>query len=344
MRHKYNKILYFVTAIFIMFNFATCKKDSTSNTNEESHTAIKKIAELEKNSLIKDTIIKLAGKEMQGRFPGNVKHSNLLNFLETKMSNLGLQTVEGLDSSFKQKFINTSGHTTANILGQIKGQKNKKIIIGAHFDHLGLSSEACRKYYNKDNICYGADDNASGVSAVLELARIFISLNKKPTYTLVFILFSSEESGKEGSKFFLEHTSQEDIAFMFNFDMVGRLRENKLRAWGFGSSTEGQQIIKSLKHDLILDYSDVLAPNSDHWFFYENSIPIGMFHTGLHDEYHSSRDKIETINFAGIKKIVTLTFTFLNQLMKKDSITFKKIRHELNLSSDKLSNCGAKIH
>jgi len=222
-----------------------------------------------------------------------------------------------------------------NIVGILEGTdatlKNEAIIIGAHYDHLGRGGSGSLAANSKD-IHYGADDNASGVSAMLELARQF-SKEKKNKRTIIFIAFGGEEEGLLGSKFYVNNPAfpiNKTVA-MINLDMVGRLKDEKLTIGGIGTASEWKSLMENKNLQQINALSLVKLTNvpeskesitntkfnppfqlslnedgfgpSDHSSFYGKQIPVLFFFTGTHTDYHKPTDTAEKINYQGLSKI-----------------------------------------
>ncbi len=218
-----------------------------------------------------------------------------------------------------------------NIIGTLEGRdktlKNEAIVIGAHYDHLGRGGQGSLAA-NSSEIHHGADDNASGTAAILELARMFAS-EKKNKRTIIFIAFSGEEEGLLGSKFYVNNPvfPIERTVAMINLDMVGRLNNRKLNIGGIGTATEMRSLIEKWnineaalipiaqstptniktdvpalnKFDVALN-EDGFGP-SDHSSFYGKKVPVLFFFTGTHADYHKPSDTAEKINFAGLDMI-----------------------------------------
>jgi len=205
-----------------------------------------------------------------------------------------------------------------NVVGVIEGSgpnANETIVIGAHYDHVGygngfgasLGGAAAR-----GRIHHGADDNGSGTTAMIELARRFASRKSPPTRRLVFIAFSAEETNLNGSKHYASSSPLfplKDTIAMLNMDMVGRLREGKLEIAGNKSATEFEPLLaelnKTFKFDLKLGPAAIRG-DSDHASFSNVGIPVLFFFTGLHPQYHRPTDTVDLINFEGMNQIVDL--------------------------------------
>lgn len=200
--------------------------------------------------------------------------------------------------------------STNNVIGYIEGSdknlKNEVILIGAHYDHLGMGGQESLSESKKDEIHNGADDNASGTSAMIEIAR---QLKKyKLKRTIAFTAFSGEELGLLGSSYFTSNPSFKNIVAMLNMDMVGRLsNDNKLSIGGIKTATSFEPLVKKLnrKYNFKTSYfNDGYGP-SDHMAFYLKNIPVLFFFTGIHDDYHRPSDDSYKINYLGIDKIVS---------------------------------------
>ena len=215
-----------------------------------------------------------------------------------------------------------------NVIGVLEGTdpqfKNEAIIIGAHYDHLGRGGAGSLAADSTD-IHHGADDNASGTSAVVELARIF-AREKKNKRTLIFMAFGGEEEGLLGSKHYVNNPvwPLDKTIAMINLDMVGRLNENKLTIGGIGTASEWRSLVESKNAGEVrligastsampvpLGSSGVfqLALNedgfgpSDHSSFYSKQIPVLFLFTGTHTDYHKPSDTFEKINYDGLTRI-----------------------------------------
>ncbi|MEP6731433.1 MAG: M28 family peptidase [bacterium] len=204
------------------------------------------------------------------------------------------------------------GLRTQNVVALAPGSdpalRNEYVVIGAHFDHLGRSSAHASDPEAKDAIRNGADDNASGTAAVMELARIFAA--HPAARSIVVASFTGEELGLLGSQWFVEHSPVplDSIVAMVNFDMVGRLRNDKLIIYGVATAKELPAIIDSanVAPKLVISaVGDGFGP-SDQSSFYTKGIPVLHFFTDLHDDYHKATDDIEKINAPGEARVVDL--------------------------------------
>ena len=207
-------------------------------------------------------------------------------------------------------------HDTAqNVIGIVKGETDSTVIIGAHYDHLGWGTPASH-YHGKPAIHNGADDNASGVAALIELARKYAHTDIKPHYTMLFIAFSGEEAGLLGSSYFAKHMTVDStkIRMMINMDMIGRLKDQEkgLAILDVGSTSEFTKFFDSLNYkEIKLTPSKSGYGASDHTVFTARRIPSLHLFTGAHKDYHRPSDDIEKIDADGIVKVATFVDSLL---------------------------------
>ena len=221
----------------------------------------------------------------------------------------------------------------ANIISYIPGNdpilKNEYIIIGAHYDHLGMGGPGTNSR-TPDTLAIhnGADDNASGVAAVLEIGERLRSNQSKLKRSVLLMAFDAEERGLLGSKFFIDNPfiKHENIVSMFNLDMVGHLEENSLTIGGTGTSPLFEDLLTDIGniHDLKLKFSSGGYGPSDHASFYKKDIPVLFFFTGTHDDYHKPTDDFSIINLQGTKIVADFVYDIafrLNQLEERPEFT-----------------------
>ena len=218
-----------------------------------------------------------------------------------------------------------------NVVGYIDGSdsklKDEFIVIGAHYDHLGYGGLSSNYKGKKPLIHNGADDNASGVAAMLELARI-LSENP-PKRSVLFIAFTAEELGLLGSNFFANNSpiNLQKISLMVNMDMVGRLKNNILYAIGTGSAKELDEIITRIDEQDTLTITKSESPigSSDQTSFYIKGIPSIMFFTGVHLDYHRPSDDWDKISYDGLEKVVNFISKVVDEVGNIDSkLTYVK--------------------
>lgn len=215
-----------------------------------------------------------------------------------------------------------------NIVGILEGKgplAKETVVIGAHYDHLGYGQAySLAKGLKEPKLHYGADDNGSGTTSIIELARRFGAMKDREGRRLVFLAFSGEESGLLGSAYYCRKPviGLDDTAAMVNLDMVGRLREDEktkkdqLQVWGTGTAKEFDPLIEQLnkKYEFQLKKVPGGRGPSDHASFYEKKVPVFFFFTGDHPDYHRPTDTADKINVAGMKKICNLVEELVTDL------------------------------
>jgi aminopeptidase YwaD len=229
--------------------------------------------------------------------------------------------------------IGEKKRTGHNVVGYIDNGAATTVILGAHFDHLGYGEDGNSMHRTGEKLIHnGADDNASGTAALLELARI-LKTTKAKNNNYLFVAFSGEELGLFGSKYFTEHPTIDLNAanYMINMDMVGRLNDSTktLAVGGYGTSPTWATVInandKKLPFSIKIDSSGT-GP-SDHSSFYRKDIPVLFFFTGQHKDYHRPSDDAERINYEGETGIINYITTIINNLNKQSQkLAFTKTR------------------
>lgn len=270
---------------------------------------------------LRSDIAWLADDRREGRATGTAGNDSAAVWLARRHAALGLRPLPGGDS-YLQRFVARSaqmahagtpdGAATQNVLALVPGRdpslRGEYVVIGAHFDHLGRSPAGALDPEARDAIRNGADDNASGTAALLELARMFSA--RPARRSIVIAHFSGEELGLLGSQWFVDHppVSMDSVVAMVNFDMVGRLRNEKLIVYGVATARELGGIVDSANTAPRLAVSavgDGFGP-SDHSSFYAKGIPVLHFFTDLHDDYHRASDDVERIEADGEARVVAM--------------------------------------
>ncbi|MGB4973627.1 MAG: M28 family peptidase, partial [Cyclobacteriaceae bacterium] len=216
-----------------------------------------------------------------------------------------------------------------NIVGMIDNPGDEIIIIGAHFDHLGYGGVS--SLYRGDSLVHnGADDNASGVAVMIQLAELL--KNEQLQKDILFIGFSGEEEGLWGSNYFSKNPTIDlsKVSAMINMDMVGKLDEQKaLAIHGTGTSPSWEGILNKVNTDSIslLFRPSGIGP-SDHTSFYLQDIPVLHFFTGQHEDYHKPSDDSEKLNYEGMAKIALMINRIVGELNTADKLAFTKTKDE----------------
>lgn len=237
--------------------------------------------------------------------------------------------------------INEKKRTGHNVVGYIDNGAATTVIVGAHFDHLGYGEDGNSMLRTGEKLIHnGADDNASGTAALIELARI-LKATKAKNNNYLLIAFSGEELGLFGSKYYTEHPTIDLKAanYMINMDMVGRLNDSTktLAVGGYGTSPQWATVVnaqdKKIPFAIKIDSSG--SGPSDHTSFYRKDIPVLFFFTGQHRDYHRPSDDADKINYEGELKIINYINGVINNLNKQNQkLAFLKTREvQVGMSS-----------
>ena len=240
--------------------------------------------------------------------------------------------------------IGEKTRTGQNVIGYIDNGAPQTIVLGAHYDHLGYGEDGNSMAPNlKDQIHNGADDNASGTAALIELARN-INLSKNKSNNYLFIAFSAEELGLNGSKFFTQNPTIniKDVNYMINMDMVGRLNDSSkvLTIGGYGTSPVWGELFSKITpktNPLVFKFDSSGTGPSDHTSFYRLDIPVLFFFTGLHTDYHKPSDDFNKINYNGELQIIKTIENLVTATNTKGKLPFTKTREAQTSTSARFS-------
>jgi hypothetical protein len=291
---------------------------------------------------IQEDVTFLANDKLEGRATGSEGEKIASEYIAKRFKRLGL-IPKGSDGYFQSfsftpkkgphseaKFTETaadSAITGRNVIGFIDNNMKNTVIIGAHYDHLGYGDEGSL-HRGEKAIHNGADDNASGVSVMLNLADKLKNTNTNNNYLLM--AFSGEEMGLLGSNYFVKNATidTKKVNYMINMDMVGRLKDSTLAVYGTGTSPIWTQTINSLNSDFKLVEKESGVGPSDHTSFYLNDIPVLHFFTGQHENYHKPSDDAELLNYDGMYQISEYIYTIISDLDDNEKLTFVKTKNE----------------
>lgn len=282
---------------------------------------------------VADDVRVLAADSLQGRKTCQPGNATAARYLADQLRRIGARPAgdsgtylqhwtPGSTSGTRQAGI--AGCATANVVATLPGRgalAGQVVIIGGHFDHLGTGRFGSMAP-DSGQVHNGADDNASGTAAVLEIARVMsrdrLLRDARPRRTLVFALWSGEEEGSLGSAYYADHLPmpKDSVLAYLNFDMVGRLRDGKLLALGVRTATEWPALLDSANATAHLDLrgsGDGWGP-SDHASFTAKRIPVLHFFTDLHEDYHRPSDDADRINADGIVAVADLAADLTRRL------------------------------
>ncbi|MDJ0645252.1 MAG: M28 family peptidase [Flavobacteriaceae bacterium] len=313
-------------AFLIFISILACKKD----------TSIKSVS-------MQEDVTFLADDNLKGRATGTEGEKKAAVYISNRFKGIYIEAkgTTGFyqDFSFKPK---THPHeaikfdtkedgsiTGRNVIAYIDNKAENTIIIGAHYDHLGLGGEGSLYRDSIAAIHNGADDNASGVAVMLNLAKKLLKGNVNNNY--LFIAFSGEEMGLLGSNYFVKNPTieLEKVNYMINMDMVGRLKaDSTLAVYGTGTSPMFKQVLRAHNEKFKLIQKESGIGPSDHTSFYNADIPVLHFFTGQHEDYHKPSDDSEKLNYQGMETISNYIFNIISDLDDNNKLAFRKTKNE----------------
>ena len=311
-------------------------------------TSVSGIAQINVKHIKKD-ISYLASDKLKGRGTSSAEEKIAATYIASSFKKSGL--VPKGNDSYLYNFVfkkNSNPHDTSlvniperkgiNVIGFLDNSAVNTIVIGAHYDHLGLGHDHNSLDANpEDKIHNGADDNASGTSGVLALAKYFSENNVKENYNFLFICFSGEELGLLGSKKWCDNPTIDltKINYMINMDMIGRLNDStkKLLIYGVGTSPTWVPLLEKTNAYFSIKMDSSGIGPSDQTSFYLKDIPVLHFFTGQHSDYHKPTDDVEKINLAGEKKVLEYIVDLINQTNSLPKLTFAKTASPVSTKS-----------
>lgn len=289
---------------------------------------------------LKADVTFLAADDLGGRAIGTDGEQKASEYLAQEFERIGLEpkgtegffqpfTVSKPSNPHEEAVIGTDGHgvTGRNVVAFLDKKADRTLVIGAHFDHLGMGGQG--SLHRGDSAIHnGADDNASGTAALLALAKIL--KHEELQSNILFIAFSGEENGLWGSNYYVKNPTIDlkSVNYMINMDMVGRLKEDKsLAINGVGTSPDFPLVFDKVNTDsLKLVTSESGTGPSDHTSFYLQDLPVLHFFTGQHEDYHKPSDDSELINYEGLLKVVRYISRVVLALNPEEKLAFTKTK------------------
>lgn len=301
----------------------------------------KKVDRLE---VMKTDVEYLASEELEGRETGTEGERLAADYIAKRMQEIGL-VGKGEDGFFQtfdftpkvnpheeKEDTTAKTVTVTNVMGYIDHGAPSTVIIGAHYDHLGHGISGSLHAEKDSAIHNGADDNASGIALMLQLAEDLSKTKSPQKNNYLFMAFSGEEMGLLGSNYFCKNPTIElsSVNYMLNFDMVGRLDTSKgIAINGVGTYENWKGSLEAANwKNLNMIYGESGVGPSDHTSFYLQDIPVLHFFTGQHEDYHKPSDDSEKINYRGIRAIQKLIYRTVEELDKEEKLVFSKTKDE----------------
>lgn len=307
---------------------------------------------------MKEDVSVLANDSLNGRKTGSEGEKKAAKYIAKRFEDLGLQAkgTEGYFQKFTYKASKNphqeaeftseendpstglGAETGENVIAYLDNKAQNTVVIGAHYDHLGMGGESSL-YREGEAIHNGADDNASGVAMMLHLADSlrFDSTQRPKNNNYLFIAFSGEEEGLLGSNYFVKNPTidTKKVTYMINMDMVGRLNaKNTLAVYGVGTSPILKQTVNANAGNLNIAENESGVGPSDHTSFYLADIPVLHFFTGQHEDYHKPSDDTEKVNFTGMEIISNYIFSIIKDLDSQKKLPFRKTKNESEVVPD----------
>lgn len=273
----------------------------------------------------------LASDKMKGRDTGSEEIKIAATYIENEFVKYGLQpkgTVgyrQEFEAKFKRRTLKDTVRLAENIIGFIDNGAAQTIVIGAHYDHVGLGAFGARDTTKRGEIHNGADDNASGIAGVLELARYYATNKVKEEVNFLFIAFSAEELGLLGSYHYVKHPTIDlgSVRMMLNMDMIGRFdKEKGLSLIGFGSSADYEAIVSKIPTEMKINKGMKSKGGSDQAPFFESGIPVIFLHTGGHFDYHKPSDDVKLIAFKEMTVILNYAILLVDEIARFGPLKF----------------------
>ena len=299
--------------------------------------------EINQENRIKEDVSFLASDALEGRQTGTEGEKKAAKYISERFAELNL--LEKGTSKYLQPFtfkpktnphdevkfdVNGDGTITGNnVIGFVDNKAENTIIIGAHYDHLGFGGEGSLYRDSIKAIHNGADDNASGIAILLNLAARLKDKNTNNNY--LFMAFSGEEMGLLGSNYFVKNPTidTKKVSYMINMDMVGRMKKDStLAVYGTGTSPIFKQVLKSHNDNFKLMQQESGVGPSDHTSFYLADMPVLHFFTGQHEDYHKPGDDSEKLNYDGMYLISDYIFNIISDLDDNGKLAFRKTKNE----------------
>jgi Zn-dependent M28 family amino/carboxypeptidase len=280
-------------------------------------------------------IQKLASDNMKGRGTGSRENAKAAAYIRKQFKRYGLKPLgtDGFYQPFTAKVrrvvVPDSLRKAANVIGFLDNNAPYTIVIGAHYDHLGDGRQGSSLAPKPEGqIHNGADDNASGVAGMLELARYFATNDRIEPFNLLFIGFGAEELGLQGSRFFVNQPTVplEKLNFMVCLDMIGRYNPDRgVGVGGYGTSDGWPAIFDGVKGPVKFFTDRPGNGGSDNASFNAKQIPVLFFHTGGHPDYHRPTDDADKVDTLAEEGILRIAIALIENAMKRPKLTFTPV-------------------
>lgn len=278
----------------------------------------------------------LASNNMKGRGTGSAENAKAARYVAKQFKKYGLKPLgtHGYFQSFTAKVrrvvVPDSLREAKNVIGFLDNNAPNTIVIGAHYDHIGMGRQGSSlDSLPQGKIHNGADDNASGVAGLLELAQYFSKNNVTEPYNFLFMAFGAEELGLVGSRYFLNNPTLplKNMNFMICMDMIGRYNpERGVGIGGYGTSDAWPTVFNGVESSIKFFTDRAGNGGSDNAAFYAKQIPVLFFHTGGHPDYHKPTDDPEKIDVQAEEAILKLEINLIENALKLPKMNFTAVK------------------
>ena len=319
----------------------------------DDRTALAELPPVFSSSALSKHVEWLAAPEREGRVPGSAGLVTARDYIAEAFATAGLEP-GGDEGGWFQSFTLEAGPDgkpveVANVVGVLRGKRSdwaeQSIVLGAHYDHLGLGWPDAHAG-DEGKLHAGADDNASGVAVLIELAKNLASEGGGQR-NLVFVAFTAEECGLRGSRYYVEHPrfSLDGLRGVINLDTVGRLFDQPLLIHGCGTADEWQHVFRGCGFVTGIENKIVMegAEGSDQWSFIEKGIPGVQVFTGAHLDYHSPRDTVEKVDVAGLVKVATFVKEAVVYMTERPEVLTVTIAGTVSAPKDPAAAGGRRV-
>lgn len=284
---------------------------------------------------LKKHVYYLADDKMKGRGTGSKQTEKAAKYIAKEFKKYGLAPLgnngyfQEFEAKVRRVVVPDSIRKAKNVIGFLDNGAEKTIVIGAHYDHLGEGKQGSSRDSSSYGIIHnGADDNASGVAGLLELAKYYTENKAIEPFNFLFIAFGAEELGLVGSRYWVKNPTLalDKIHWMLNMDMIGRFNPSSgVSIIGYGTAPEFEDIFKDIdKSQHVKHYTGYEGRGgSDQTSFYEKNIPVLFFHTGGHDDYHKPTDDAHKVDYISLKGILDLERAVIENSFKIEKMNFR---------------------
>jgi hypothetical protein len=322
---RIERLLFFVIAILSAYSCLAMDSDPdgavATNREAESVAFTAAVDSINEEGLL-EWIGELADDRYEGRKAGAPGGHAAAQYIVDLADEWGCFSPAGDEETYFQNLPNEMRNVLVLLEGTDPDLKNEYLIFSGHYDHVGSVSE--QRAVDGDTICNGADDNASGCGAILEVMQAYAETGLRPRRSILFAFWDGEELGLIGSRAFAKTPTipLDQVITVINIDMLGNVRDNRLMVYGTRTAAGLRQLHVEANEEsaLELQFPWSIIPNSDHWAFSKEPIPLLLYHSGITSTYHRPTDETDTLNFEGAEDACRMIFRTAHALADREEI------------------------